>query len=276
MFIYMKKIIVWLLSIIKFILVKKRFLLISPPFFKKQYWFDRLNNKKFVTVNRDDTDWGTSWQVFLDEQFALLDNIFNDSRSKDLTEYMNTQISKGRRPIIIDCGSNSGASCIYFNLTYPGSKVIGIEIDKSNSEHSKKNIELNSIDALILNKGIGCEDGFGQIANPGADNNSYRITEHLDASDKIEIISIQKILKDYPKDKFFPLIVKIDIEGGEDDLFSKNTDWVKEIPMIIIELHDWLMPKQNTSINFLKTISNHDRDFNIKGENVFSIKNILN
>ena len=90
MFIYMKKIIVWLLSIIKFILVKKRFLLISPPFFKKQYWFDRLNNKKFVTVNRDDTDWGTSWQVFLDEQFALLDNIFNDSRSKDLTEYMNT------------------------------------------------------------------------------------------------------------------------------------------------------------------------------------------
>ena len=40
----MKKYLVWFLSIIKFFLLKKRFLLISPPFFKKQYWFDRLNN----------------------------------------------------------------------------------------------------------------------------------------------------------------------------------------------------------------------------------------
>ena len=74
----------------------------------------------------------------------------------------------------------------------------------------------------------------------------------------------------------FPFIVKIDIEGGEDNLFSMNTNWVEEIPMVIIELHDWLLPKQKTSMNFLKTISELDRDFNIKGENIFSIKNKLN
>ena len=55
-----------------------------------------------------------------------------------------------------------------------------------------------------------------------------------------------------------------------------NTDWLKKIPMVIIELHDWLLPKQRTSANFLKTVSELDRDFNIKGENIFSIKNTLN
>ena len=76
--------------------------------------------------------------------------------------------------------------------------------------------------------------------------------------------------------RFFPFIVKIDIEGGEENLFSMNTDWIKKIPMVIIELHDWLLPKQRTSTNFLKTVSELDRDFNIKGENIFSIKNRLN
>ncbi len=272
----MKKYLVWFLSIIKFFLLKKRFLLISPPFFKKQYWFDRLNKKRFLTLNRDGIDWGTSWQVFLDNQFSLLENIYSDSRKKDLEKYMNDEMKKGKRPLIIDCGSNSGASCVYFSLTYPNSKVVGIEIDKNNLEHSKKNIELNSIDADLFNKGIAGEDGFGAIANPDADNNSFRIANNKNNSKNIDLVSIQTILQDYPDDKFFPFIVKIDIEGGEDNLFSMNTNWVEEIPMVIIELHDWLLPKQKTSMNFLKTISELDRDFNIKGENIFSIKNKLN
>ena len=149
-------------------------------------------------------------------------------------------------------------------------------VNKKKDEINKKNIELNSIDADLLNKGIAGEDGFGAIANPSSDNNSYRITSNEIDHNNIEMVTIKTILEDYPDDKFFPFIVKIDIEGGEENLFSMNTDWIKKIPMVIIELHDWLLPKQGTSTNFLKTVSELDRDFNIKGENIFSIKNRLN
>ena len=272
----MKIHLIWIFSIIKFFLLKKRFLLISPPFLKKQYWFDRISKKRFFTLNRDKIDWGTSWQVFIDDQFSLFENIFNDSRKKDLENYIKVEMDKGKRPLIIDCGSNSGASCIYFSLTYPNSKIVGIEIDKNNVEHSLKNINLNKIDVDLHNKGIAGEDGFGAIANPSSDNNSYRITSNEIDHNNIEMVTIKTILEDYPEDKFFPFIVKIDIEGGEENLFSMNTDWIKKIPMVIIELHDWLLPKQRTSANFLKTVSELDRDFNIKGENIFSIKNRLN
>ena len=270
----MKIHLVWFFSVLKFFLLKKRFLLLSPPFLKKQHWYDRLSKKKFTTINRNKTDWGTSWQVFLDEQFSLLKNIYNDSREKDLKEYIDHCLVKDKRPLIIDCGSNSGVSCIYFSLTFPEAKVIGVEIDKENCMHSEENIKLNGLDVSILNNGISSENGKGYIANPEENNNSYRIENDGLFQNEVSMIDVNSLLKNFDKEKFMPFLVKIDIEGGEKELFEKNTDWVNRFPFIIIELHDWLYPKERTSSNFLKTIYDKDRDFNIKGENIFSIKNI--
>lgn len=70
-------------------------------------------------------------------------------------------------------------------------------------------------------------------------------------------------------------MVKIDIEGGESDLFSANTEWVAKTPLIIIELHDWLLTGTANSRTFLQCIAGHNRDFVHIGENVFSIDNDL-
>lgn len=73
----------------------------------------------------------------------------------------------------------------------------------------------------------------------------------------------------------FPFIVKVDIEGAEADIFAGNTDWLKNTPLVIIELHDWLMPKQGTAAGFLQCIAGQPRDFIAMGENVFSIAHTL-
>ncbi len=87
-------------------------------------------------------------------------------------------------------------------------------------------------------------------------------------------MTVPGILSRHPRSGgYFPFIVKIDIEGFESELFSGNTDWINEFPVLIIEMHDWLFPGQRTSTNFLKTISQLDRDFVYLGENVFSIRN---
>lgn len=69
----------------------------------------------------------------------------------------------------------------------------------------------------------------------------------------------------------FPFLVKIDIEGAEADVFAKNTDWVSEARILVVELHDWLFPKQGKAADFLKRIAAEPRDFITMGENVFSI-----
>ena len=85
------------------------------------------------------------------------------------------------------------------------------------------------------------------------------------------MISINDLLKINNNYKLF--IVKVDIEGFEENLFLSNTSWIDNCMLIIIELHDWMIPKKANSLNFLKTISKYKRDFIYRNENIFSIKN---
>ena len=72
---------------------------------------------------------------------------------------------------------------------------------------------------------------------------------------------------------YVPFLIKIDIEGGEENLFETSTAWIDLFPLLIIELHDWLLPRKNTSLNFIRRIGQFKRDFVYNSENIFSFKN---
>ncbi len=73
----------------------------------------------------------------------------------------------------------------------------------------------------------------------------------------------------------FPFIVKIDIEGGEAALCSDATERVGQTPILIVELHDWLLPRRGISQPFLKSIAPLDRDLIHIGEDIYSISNVI-
>ena len=84
-----------------------------------------------------------------------------------------------------------------------------------------------------------------------------------------------QLFQQYSEPPFSPFLVKMDIEGGEREVFNAEVDWVQRVPLIMIELHDWLLPGQGTSRPFLRCVSKLDRDFVYLGETVFSIDNSL-
>lgn len=112
---------------------------------------------------------------------------------------------------------------------------------------------------------------MGNLTDPGAGEWGYRLSDEQDGI-KIKTYSISDILAGISCD-FEPFIVKIDIEGGEEGLFQENYSWFNEFYLAIIELHDWMLPKEKTSIPFLKVVSQLDRDFLYRRENIFSVKN---
>jgi hypothetical protein len=91
-------------------------------------------------------------------------------------------------------------------------------------------------------------------------------------SGSIPALSVASLMKLAPEGSR-PFIAKIDIEGFESNLFSQNTSWVDLFPVLYIELHDWMLPGHGTSNNFLRVISQLQRDFILSGENVISISN---
>ena len=70
--------------------------------------------------------------------------------------------------------------------------------------------------------------------------------------------------------------MKIDIEGHEKELFENNTEWFDKFKIVIIEIHDWMMPGKSISKNYLNTLvdsmAKNNRDIIIRGENLISIK----
>jgi hypothetical protein len=87
--------------------------------------------------------------------------------------------------------------------------------------------------------------------------------------------TMDKVLAQFPSPAHAPLIAKFDIETGERELFAEDHAWLTRFPRVIIELHDWALPGQRISRNFLRAITSYDFDFMYAGENILCFNNAL-
>jgi FkbM family methyltransferase len=173
------------------------------------------------------------------------------------------------RPLVIDAGANIGASVCWFARTFPESHIVAFEPDPENFALLQRNTE--GLDVDLHQVAVGGHDGAVRLVDPGEGAWGYR-TEP-DANGEVPLVSIARVVAEKVEAGFTPLLAKIDIEGGEADLFAPPAEWVDAFPLLVVELHDWLMPGQGTSRTFLQCVAQRDRDFVHLGENVFSIRN---
>jgi FkbM family methyltransferase len=167
------------------------------------------------------------------------------------------------QPLIVDLGANIGLSTAYHEWFWPRATNVAVEPAYDNVEM----IRLNAPNAIILNAAIASEPCRVEVVNPGDAKWSYRTERTRDGP--IKGITVNSILEQYPD--HIPFICKIDIEGAEKELFSKNTEWLSRFPVIIIELHDWM--RSGSARNFLHASSVEDRDFLFVGENLWCLAN---
>ncbi len=142
--------------------------------------------------------------------------------------------------IIIDAGGYIGTAAIALNELYPKAKIISIEASKENffvlkkNTSSIKNIEViygalvagNKKKVLLKNRGTG-EWGYTAVVNPLDNINAKDL--HLTPALNLQSLGI-------PLDRVG--ILKIDIEGGELDLFKNDSKSLNMINIIMIELHE--------------------------------------
>lgn len=182
--------------------------------------------------------------------------------------------ARGRTNLILDLGANIGAASLYFAKAWPASHVVAVEPAADNFQLLFENTQdLDNTTALL--SGIASVPGWLRIVDPSAEKWTYR-TERAQGQtpQAVRAVTVPELLGEYSSDAGYdPFIVKIDIEGAESELFSGNVDWIDRFPVLIIELHDWLLCGQGSSLSFLRAIAARSRDFILAGENVFSIAN---
>ena len=207
------------------------------------------NYKQAIWLRKDSTDYSTFKQIFDKQEY----NIPFDFMPRH----------------IIDAGANIGLASIYFSNRFPDSKIYAIEPDDSNYKAICKNTtnysnirayksalhHSSNISLKLIDRGIG-EWGFTTQPN----NNETGIS----FIKEIESVSIQSIMALNNFDIID--ILKMDIEGAEEDVFMENVEqWLPRVRCLIIEMHDRYRP--GSSKRIVKIINKFNFSSFKRGEN---------
>jgi FkbM family methyltransferase len=222
-----------------------------------------------ISFRTDTSDIRVIKQIFEEQHY----NINRLNRAADITAVYERIKAQGKLPVILDLGANIGASSLYFHWLWPDARVVAVEPAKDNFDFLRENTKAYE-NIVPVYAAVASTDGYSSIKNDGVEKWAYQ-TEINAGSDGTDLAarSIQSLMAG--TENGMPFICKIDIEGAESELFSADTDWVGTFPLLAIELHDWMLPKQGASKNFLQVHATLDRDIILVGENLFSISNLI-
>lgn len=178
--------------------------------------------------------------------------------------------AKVNKLLIIDAGANIGASAVFFSVIYPGCKVYAVEPEKNNCILARMNCSGRDIE--IFEGAIGSEQGQLYLQDPGESDWGFRTGSSGEYS--VPVITINQILSESSLNTT-PFILKMDIEGAEENVFRGDCDWIDLFPLIILETHDWMLPGLGNSRGFYQQVSSRNFDIIQNGENTFCFNNNL-
>ena len=162
------------------------------------------------------------WQVFVKQAYSCL----SDCKNVEL---------------VIDCGANVGYSAAYLLTIFPKCKVIAIEPDASNFALLQVNLAPYKDRVKLIHAGIWSHPADLKISEePYGDSREWarQVRECVPGeSPDITGIDLGSLLKEFSAARIS--ILKMDIEGAEAVVFSKNHEsWLPYVDNMAIELHN--------------------------------------
>ena len=138
---------------------------------------------------------------------------------------------------ILDLGANIGLTAIFWNRTYPRTKLACVEPMPNNLEILKWNIAENKVDVTVLEGAVAVADGdiymeiadkdFGHQVATGASSGKETL--------KVNGFSMPTIFRHLGWSEID--LLKVDIEGYEAYLLREDREWLRQVNHMILELH---------------------------------------
>ncbi len=181
-------------------------------------------------------------------------------------------LALGKTPaLIVDAGANIGLASVFFAAKYPEARVLAIEPEISNFTLLSKNIAPYS-NVVPIRGALWKENTAVPLVDPGMGHWGFRATDSKGDEagrliDKVQGMTVDKLMRSY--DISYMDILKVDIEGGEKDLFENVSGWIGKVGVIMIELHDRLR------VGCSRSFYTATKDFEMeacKGENIFLVR----
>jgi FkbM family methyltransferase len=140
-------------------------------------------------------------------------DISDTAQGKELRRRYDSLIASRVQPLIIDCGANIGLSGVWYARQFPEAKIIAVEPDQSNLEIASRNLAAYP-NVTLVSGGVWDTPSHLSIVNPDAEPWAFRVEE---GEGSIPGFTIDQLSEGKPI-----LVVKVDIEGAEKELFGRT------------------------------------------------------
>jgi FkbM family methyltransferase len=140
---------------------------------------------------------------------------------------------------ILDLGANVGLTVVYFSRLFPGALLACVEPVAENLRVLARNLELNGVVATVIAAAVDVRDGPVMMELQERDYGHKVLDAPFHSSQPIlEVpgISVPGILQHLAWDRIG--LLKVDIEGHEARLFSRDCDWLDRVDSLCIECHE--------------------------------------
>jgi FkbM family methyltransferase len=171
-----------------------------------------------IIVRRDTSDLLAFHQTLVNREYSCLDNI--DAN------------------LIVDLGANVGYTAAYFLSRFPHCELLAIEPDPENYAALKDNLTPYGKRCQVFHAAVWPRIEPLRFRQPVVRGNEW--SRSIEASDTVDPSIGSVVTMPWLFDRAGGRrvsILKIDIEGAERELFEADTDWLKLVDNIIIELH---------------------------------------
>jgi FkbM family methyltransferase len=153
-------------------------------------------------------------------------------------EYDLRGLIPGYPKTILDLGANVGMAAAYLHAHFPEAGFICVEPDQRNLPLLHKTIAANRIQAQVVPAAISAEPGRLRLRvgdNPTCSALETSPMHQLDGSVEVTVTTVPRLMAQHGWESID--LIKIDIEGAEVDLLSRNNHWLSKVGAIILEIH---------------------------------------
>jgi FkbM family methyltransferase len=137
--------------------------------------------------------------------------------------------------LIIDGGANVGYTTARYAHSFPTTKVIAVEPSRENLQMLRANTA--GFDNIIVVEGaLWSHSGHLRISNPLDLSWAFRVEPAtVQGQDTIQGYTIMDVMRQGGAQRAD--LVKLDVEGAEEQLFSEGDKWFDHVNTILVEIH---------------------------------------
>lgn len=149
--------------------------------------------------------------------------------------------------VIVDAGANIGLASVFYANEFPGAKIVAIEPERCNFDILKRNLRPYG-NTFAIHAALWHRNEELQLLDTGAGSTAFQTCRPAkrQGGQLVRGITLRTLMEELGL--LHVDLLKVDIEGSERMVFGSSSEWIENVGIIAVEIHEGLQPGSTETV----------------------------